>query len=72
MTATFIAPDIECGGCAASIQKALGGQPGIESVSVDVPTKAVTVQAQDGAISREQIADVLTDIGFPPQPTGAA
>ncbi len=66
MTTTFIAPDIECAGCAASIQKALGRLPGIESVAVDVPTTAVTVQAA-GEISRAQIAEALTDIGFPPQ-----
>lgn len=65
MTTTFVAPDIACGGCAASIQKALGQLPGIESVAVDVPTKTVTVQADDKAMSRERIAAALTEIGYP-------
>ena len=65
MTITFIAPDIECAGCAASIQKALGRQPGVENVAVDVPTQTVTVHASDGAASRARIAAVLADIGFP-------
>ncbi len=67
MTATFIAPAISCGGCAAGIKKALDQQPGIQSVSVDVPTKTVTVQADDATVSRDQIADTLTGLGYPPK-----
>jgi copper chaperone CopZ len=64
MTTTFHAPDIECDGCAASIKKALTGQPGIEQVSVSVPDKTVTVQFGD-AVTKERIAEQLDEIGFP-------
>lgn len=65
MEAMFIAPDIECSGCAASIQKALGQQNGINSVMVDVPNTTVTVGFDQSQNSREQIAETLADIGFP-------
>lgn len=67
MEATFIAPDIECAGCAASIQKALGRQDGIQAVTVDVPTRRVTVAFDEARTGRPQLAESLTDIGFPPQ-----
>jgi copper chaperone CopZ len=67
MTATFIAPDISCGGCAAGIKKALDQQSGIKSVLVDVTAKTVTVQADDATVSREQIAATLTGLGYPPK-----
>lgn len=38
METMFIAPDIECAGCAVSIQKALGRQEEVQAVTVDVPT----------------------------------
>lgn len=67
METTFKAPDIECGGCAASIQKALTGASGIERVTVDVEAKTVTV-AYDAAKTRAgAISEMLTDIGFPPE-----
>ncbi len=67
METMFIAPDIECAGCAASIGKALGRQDGVQAVTVDVPAKKVTVAFDDARTGRAEIADALTDIGFPPQ-----
>jgi copper chaperone CopZ len=64
MTTTFHAPDIECDGCAASIKKALTGQPGIEQVSVSVPDKTVTVQF-NAAVTQAQVVGQLDEIGFP-------
>ncbi len=67
MTTTFTAPDIECAGCAASIEKALGRVPGVQIVAVDVTAKTVTVAFDDARTSREALAATLGDIGFPPQ-----
>ena len=67
MQTTIIAPDIECGGCAASIQKALGRQDGVQTVTVDVAAKTVTVDFDPSATNPQQIANTLTDIGFPPR-----
>lgn len=67
METMFIAPDIECAGCAVSIQKALGRQEGVQAVTVDVPTRRVTVAFDDARMGRPEIAEALADIGFPPQ-----
>ena len=67
MQIVLIAPDIECGGCAASIQKALGRENGIQTVAVDVATKTVTLGFDPAEITHAQIVETLTEIGFPPQ-----
>lgn len=67
METTFTAPDIECAGCAASIEKALGRSPGVQGVQVAVPDKTVTVRFDDGQTSPAQLAEALTEVGFPPQ-----
>lgn len=67
METTFKAPDIECAGCAASIEKVLGRTLGVQSVQVAVPDKTVTVRFDDGQTSRANLAEALTDVGFPPQ-----
>lgn len=65
MTTTFSAPDIQCGGCARSIQKALGGVVGIAAVSVDVDAKTVTVEHDPDLASTAAIATRLDHAGFP-------
>jgi len=67
METTFTAPDIECDGCAASIEKALGRQDGVQTVTVDVSAKRVTVTYDGARTGRAQVAEALTDIGFPPE-----
>jgi copper chaperone CopZ len=67
MEATFIAPDIECAGCAASIEKALSRDAGVNTVVVAVPTRTITIGFEPSQISREQLSAALTDIGFPPE-----
>ena len=63
-TTTFVAPDIECDGCANSIKNALGKIPGVESVAVDVPTKAIYVtHAQE--VSEATLVQKLDRAGFP-------
>ena len=66
MDTTFIAPDIECAGCAASIEKALGRASGVESVAVAVPTQTVTVRFDPAQTDRAALAATLAGIGFPP------
>lgn len=60
----FKTPDIVCGGCASSIEKALGKMEGVRQIEVDVERKNVRVQHEE-TLAPEQIAEKLDDIGFP-------
>lgn len=66
METTFTAPDIHCDGCAASINKVLSRQAGVERVAVDIGAKRVAVTFDEAQTNREALAETLTDIGFPP------
>lgn len=57
------APEIVCGGCAASIRKAFSFTEGIFDVSVDVDKKLVTVE-HDDRVSRDDIARILSRAGY--------
>ena len=61
---TLTAPDIVCGGCANAIKNAFGRVQGVSEVEVDVATKQVTV-GHDVDLTRDQLAKVLEDAGFP-------
>jgi copper chaperone len=63
-TTKVTAPDIVCGGCAGAIKNALGRIDGVTSVDVNVDTKEVSVEHDDG-LSRERIEDILDNAGFP-------
>lgn len=62
---TLKVPDIVCGGCAASIENALGVIEGVGQIAVDVENKTIAVEHDERKISRTQIAEKLDDIGFP-------
>lgn len=64
METTLTAPDIECDGCANAIKKAVGQMNGIESVTVDVDGKRVTVN-HGPQVSRSDIEHALDKAGFP-------
>ena len=63
-TTTFSAPDIECGGCANAIKKALGAISGVAEVAVDVDTKNVAV-THDASVTPETLTAALDRAGFP-------
>jgi copper chaperone len=65
MQAVFIAPDIECDGCANSIKKSLGAVDGVESVFVDIPGKRIIVEFDPGKTGQTPLIALLDDIGFP-------
>jgi Copper chaperone len=55
--------DMSCGGCAASIRKAVERVPGVEAVSADPNTKDVVVKTA-GDVSLETIVAAIKDAGY--------
>jgi len=69
MTTTVLhAPDIMCGGCAASIQKAFADVDGIGGVDVDVTSKHVTVTHDNSLVTIDHIVIRLDHAGFTATP----
>ena len=58
----FDIPDMSCGHCASSITKALKQLDANAGVSIDLPTKKVTVQTTE---DRQAVVDALTEAGYP-------
>jgi copper chaperone len=58
-------PDISCGHCQATITNALSPLPGVTSVSVDIPTKTVTVQYDPAVVGLDQVEDLLAEEDYP-------
>lgn len=65
--ATLTAPDISCGHCVATINKAVGALDGVRSVSADEQTKQVRIEFELGKVSLARIEAVLDDEGYPVQ-----
>ncbi len=65
-TVVLKAPDISCPHCAMAIKRELTPTVGVQAVSVDVPTKQVTLTvADEAALARAKAA--LAAIGYPVQ-----
>ena len=58
-------PDVACGHGQATITSALSPLPGIDSVSVDIPTKKVTVQYDPAMMGLDRMKEVLADEDYP-------
>ena len=55
---------MSCGGCAASIERALGGQPGVRSVQADAARNTVVLQLDGSGVNREELAARIEAAGF--------
>jgi copper chaperone CopZ len=65
-TFTYSIPAVNCAHCKMTIERELSKLPGVESVSVDIESKQAVVQLVS-LPSEEEIARLLTDIGYPPE-----
>ena len=63
MTTVVRSDDISCGGCIASIVKALTALPGVKRVSGDPETKVVTVE-HEFSVSAKDILSSMDAAGF--------
>ena len=64
-TSVLKIPDISCDHCQATITGALSPIPGVDSVSVDIPTKKVTVQYDPAVVGLDQMQEVLAEEDYP-------
>lgn len=58
----FDIPNMTCGHCTSAVTKTLQQLDASASVSIDLPTKKVTVQTTQ---NRQTVADALTEAGYP-------
>ncbi len=59
----FRVEDMTCGGCAASVRKAVLGVPGVNKIDTNPASRSVVVDASAG-VSRERIVAAITDAGY--------
>lgn len=64
-TVTLTAPDISCAHCRQTVERELGALPGVESVTVNVPTKEVNATYDPQRTNRAGIAARLDEAGCP-------
>ena len=53
-----------CGHCVETINLALGGLPGINSVAVELDKKSVTVDFDESTTDLETISAKIIEVGF--------
>ena len=53
-----------CAACSASVERALGGMDGIQSVSVNLATNTASVDFDPDTISMDAISDEIESLGF--------
>lgn len=58
-------PDISCEHCVKSVTNALTPVDGIQQVSIDIPTKQVTVQYDDARVNIEKMQEILAEEDYP-------
>ncbi len=66
-TVTYTAPAISCEHCQHAIEGALGALPGVQTVTVDIPTKRVAVTYDPGTVARPVLEAALDEEGYPVQ-----
>lgn len=60
---SYTVPDMDCGGCVASITRAVQKLDGTATVKADLDTKKVEVAS---SLSAETIRSAIEDAGFSP------
>ena len=62
---TLEVPDMSCGHCEATVRGALAGQPGVNSVQVDLPAKVVHLDYDENTLGLDRVQALLDDAGYP-------
>jgi len=64
-TTVLTVPDISCEHCVRSVTEALTPIEGVQQVSVDLPTKQVTVEFDQSRVGVEKMQEVLAEEDYP-------
>lgn len=64
MNATLFVPDISCGHCKMSIEKAVNALDGIESVEVHIEPRTVDVAWNDAVVDMDAIIAAIEEQGY--------
>ncbi|MDR5689328.1 MAG: heavy-metal-associated domain-containing protein [Armatimonadota bacterium] len=65
MEKVYRVPRMHCNGCAATVDRAARGVPGVRSVHVDLTRKEVRVVFEEGAFDEETLKRALEQAGYP-------
>ena len=63
--ATLEAPDISCGHCIQTIEKAVTKLPGVQFVSGDPDTRQVIIEYDESTSSLESVEKAMEEEGYP-------
>jgi copper chaperone len=58
-------PNISCEHCERTVKHTLEPLAGVQSVRVDIPTRAVTVDYDEGAVSLGEMSAALAEEDYP-------
>lgn len=67
-TATLDVKGMKCAGCVSAVERQLSQNAGVTSACVNLVTEVAVVEYLPEVVQPENLADKLTDIGFPAQP----
>lgn len=63
-TKTFNISGITCGGCTASVQKALQAVDGVQSISVSLENQQAVISFDEAIVSVQALSEAIEDAGF--------
>jgi copper chaperone len=63
-TTTLRVPEIHCGHCKSSIEGAVSALEGVESVTVDIEPRTVTLTYDENAVSLARVKETIEEIGY--------
>lgn len=64
MKAQLSVPEISCAHCKESIEGAVSSLAGVESVTVDIDPKTVTLSYDEDAVSLSDIRAAIEEVGY--------
>ncbi|MDJ1178364.1 heavy metal translocating P-type ATPase [Roseofilum sp. BLCC_M91] len=66
-TLTLDVTGMKCAGCVQAVERQLMQQPGVRSACVNLVTAVAAVEYEQGTVNGAQLAEKLTESGFPSQ-----